>query len=122
MRKFVRVKAPVWMYPLCVLLILPPIMQSCTGGGPGTGAYAATPVERWVGYNSSATVMRQKMTVICTLSPECKAYAEAKVAAWDAAKAAEREAAMTPSKPRGPIPEQAEFKKRLGEVNLMKEK
>lgn len=88
-----------------------------------TATASTSNVERWVRYSqSSYEGLRRKMTAICTLSPECKAYAEAQVAAWDAAKAAEREAAMTPSKPRGPIPEQAEFKKRLGEINLIKEK
>lgn len=94
------------------------VLETCS-----STAHADTSVERWVrDSQSSYEGLRRKMTAICTLSPECKAYAEAQVAAWDAAKAAEREAAMTPSKPRGPIPEQAEFKKRLGEINLMKEK
>lgn len=96
-------------------------LETCSNNAQARSSTASAEKE-WTGYHSNAWTLQDKVTELCAMVPECKAQAEAQRAARLAHEKAEREAAAAPAKPRGPIPEQAEFKKRLGDVNLMKEK
>lgn len=96
-------------------------LETCSNNAQArSSTYSAE--KEWVGNHSNAWTLQDKVTELCAMVPECKAQAEAQRAARLTHEKAEREAAAAPVKPRGPIPEQAEFKKRLGEINLMKEK
>ena len=96
-------------------------LETCSNNAQArSSTYSAE--KEWVGNHSNAWTLQDKVTELCAMVPECKAQAEAQRAARLTHEKAEREAAAAPVKPRGPIPEQAEFKKRLGEINLIKEK
>lgn len=113
------------LLPICSLAVAimaaVAALETCSNNAQArSSTYSAE--KEWVGNHSNAWSLQDKVTELCAMVPECKAQAEAQRAARLTHEKAEREAAAAPVKPRGPIPEQAEFKKRLGEINLMKEK